>query len=162
MRTIIIVLTSALLLSGCATSYQAKSFTGGFSETRLAPDVIRIVFRGNGYTSRERSQDFALLRAAELSLEAGYSYFVVVSEKNEVRTHTTTTPATARTTGIASTSGNQTIYSGQTTYDPGQTLTTYKPETGLVVQFMKEKRGSSFAFDAAFLVGSLKGKYKLE
>lgn len=59
---------SLLLLEGCATSHQEKGFTGGYSETQLAPDVFRVNFAGNGYTSSERAQDFALLRAAELSL----------------------------------------------------------------------------------------------
>lgn len=70
------------LLSSCATSYQTVGFTGGYSETQLAPDIFRVVFRGNGYTSRQRSQDFAMLRAAELVLTNKFTYFAVLRESN--------------------------------------------------------------------------------
>ncbi len=35
-----------LALTACATTYQAEGFTGGFSETALAPDTYKILFRG--------------------------------------------------------------------------------------------------------------------
>jgi hypothetical protein len=54
--------------------------TGGFSELQLSSDVYRVAFRGNGYTSPDRVIDFALLRAAELTLLQGARYFVVVNE----------------------------------------------------------------------------------
>ena len=54
--------------------------TGGFSELQLSSDVYRVAFRGNGYTSPDRVIDFALLRAAELTLQQGARYFVVVNE----------------------------------------------------------------------------------
>ena len=38
------------------------------------------MFKGNGYTSKDKTFDFALLRSAELTLENGYRYFVVVGE----------------------------------------------------------------------------------
>ena len=51
-------------LTGCATEYHRSGLTGGFSETRLAPDLYRVYFAGNGFSTDERTQDFALLRAA--------------------------------------------------------------------------------------------------
>lgn len=60
--------TFAFLLASCATSYQSKGLTGYFSETKLAPDTVQIRFNGNGYTRRERTNDFAMLRAAEVCL----------------------------------------------------------------------------------------------
>jgi len=68
MKWIYGLLILPLIIVGCATGYHQNGFTGGFSETRLAPDVFRITFRGNGYTSAERAQDFALLHASELVL----------------------------------------------------------------------------------------------
>ena len=61
-------LSLALVLSGCATAYQSNSLTGGYTDTQLAPDVFRVSFSGNAFTSNDRVQDFALLRAAELTL----------------------------------------------------------------------------------------------
>jgi hypothetical protein len=74
-----------LALSGCATSYQPYNIvTGGLTETKLGPDLVRIVFHGNSSTSKERAQDFALLRAADLSLQAGFPYFTIQNEKSDV------------------------------------------------------------------------------
>lgn len=72
------VLIAALLVGGCATSYQPKSFSGGFSEIRLNEDTYQISVQGNGYTSTERARNIALLRAAELTLQAGGTRFVVI------------------------------------------------------------------------------------
>ena len=35
---------------GCATSYQSKGFTGGFSETQVSANSFQVYFQGNGYT----------------------------------------------------------------------------------------------------------------
>ena len=59
----------AILLSGCASSYKPNSIFGGFDETMLSPDTFRISVSGNAFTSGGRVYDFALLRAAELSIQ---------------------------------------------------------------------------------------------
>jgi len=109
---------SLWLLSGCATTYQQKGFTGGYSETQLAPDVFRVNFAGNAHTSSERAQDFALLRAAELSLERGFRYFALLDESSSSKLSTFTTPGSAYTTGSVYGSGTSATYSGHTTYTP--------------------------------------------
>jgi hypothetical protein len=148
-------------LSSCATSYQQKGFTGGYSETQLAPDVFRVNFEGNGYTSSERAQDFALLRAAELSLERGFKYFALLDESSSSKLSTLTTPGSAYTTGSAYGSGNYATYSGYTTYTPGQTYLISKPHTGLLVRGFTNKPNDIYTFDAEFLRQSLKQKYNL-
>lgn len=75
----------ALLLAACATAvgtpYQAADNKGfGFSETRIESDRYRIVFAGDGATSAEAVEDFALLRASEIALANGYDWFRVVSK----------------------------------------------------------------------------------
>ena len=158
----ILIVVAAALFSGCATSYQSNGFTGGYTETQLAPDVFRVAFRGNGYTSQERAQDFAMLRAAELALRHEFTHLVVVDERSSTTAHSFTTSGHATTTGTAYVYGNRATYSGYTTYTPGQTHTFYKPKTGIVVQFFKSKPDAIFAFDAAFLQQSLKQTYKIK
>jgi hypothetical protein len=63
-----IATASAVFLSGC-TPYKSNGIMGGYTDTQLAPDVFRIGFQGNGYTSTDRTQDFALLRAADLAIK---------------------------------------------------------------------------------------------
>ena len=52
-----------LALSGCATGYPSSGFSGGFEETALAPNIYRVEFSGNGYTSSTRAEELALLRS---------------------------------------------------------------------------------------------------
>jgi hypothetical protein len=164
-----------LLLSSCSTPYQSDGFRGGFSELDLAPDMVRIQFSGNAYTSAQRVQDFALLRASQTMLARGFPYFAVVNNRHSSKPVTFTTPATATTTttGSGYTYGSvdrQGHYSGTgnfagqstTTYNPGETVTLYKPETGLIVVGFREKPSDVAVFDAAFLQNSLRAHYKIK
>lgn len=72
-----------LLLVGCATSYQPKGLTGGFSEIQIAKGTYQITFEGNGFTDKRKTIDFTLLRSAEITLENGYRYFVITDSGAE-------------------------------------------------------------------------------
>ncbi len=162
LKYFLLIVVALTALWGCATSYKSKGFTGGFSELQLAPDVFRVTFNGNAYTSGERAQDFAMLRAAELALQNGFGYFAIVDAHNTVRTESFTTPGQATSTGTLSVYGNQAYYSGQSTYTPGQTTTFFKPKTGMVVQCFRTKPDGINAFDAAFLQQSVKQAYNIK
>ena len=54
----------------CSQSYLCL----GFSETQLAPDVWRVMYRGY-YIPKPQAGDYAMLRAAEVVKSAGYRYF---------------------------------------------------------------------------------------
>lgn len=126
-------LFAVLLFAGCATSYESSNIlSGGYSETQLAPDVVRVVFHGNSITSKERVQDLALMRAADLSLKAGFPYFAVLKEANE------------------------TMQGG----DGDPMMSTRK--TQILVQFLKEKPAGVLAYDSAFLIQTMKAKYKIQ
>ncbi len=94
------------LLAGCAAAYQLKSFTGGYSETRLGENILQVYFKGNSHTSWERVTDFSLLRAAELTLEKGFRYFLIVDSEDYSELSAYTTPSTSHTTGSAYGYGN--------------------------------------------------------
>jgi hypothetical protein len=151
-----------LFAIGCATPYQPTGFTGGFSETQLAPDVFRVFFRGNGKTFGERAQDFALLRAADICLQHGFTCFAVLDESDSTEAQSFTTQGEAYTTGSAYAYGNTATYAGHTTYTPGQTHTFYKPRTGLMIRGFDTKPEGVFTFDASFLQQSLKQKYHIK
>ena len=78
MKRRLVLFGIAILVTSCATAYRKVGLTGGFSETQLSENVFQVSFRGNGYTSRERASDFALLRSSELSLLNGYRYFIII------------------------------------------------------------------------------------
>jgi hypothetical protein len=171
---------SALLffLSGCATPYQPSGFGGGYSETQLAPDMFRTTFRGNGYTSAERTQDFAMLRAADLAMAHGFTCFAIIDERDSTDVSSFTTPGHADTTayGTSDSSGNiyfnpyGASYSGtssatvnaHTTYTPPQTYYIFKPSSGLLIRCFTVKPDAIYSFDAAFLQQSLRQKYKIK
>lgn len=72
-----------LLISGCATLYQSKGLTGGFSDTKLSENTYQVRFQGNGYTSQGRSSQFILRRCAEITLENDKRYFVMSASESE-------------------------------------------------------------------------------
>ncbi len=85
MRTF--ALLAVLFSVGCATPYQPHGFRGGYSESRLGPDAFTVRFHGNAYVAASRVSDFTMLRAAELTLELGYRYFVLLGERDRTSRH---------------------------------------------------------------------------
>jgi hypothetical protein len=110
---------------------------GGYSETRLAPDIARIVFLGNTSTSKERAQDLAMLRAADLSLQAGFHYLEVLNELDEQQSN------------------------GSEAASPGA-LVVYLPRIELMVHFLNDKPTGKIVFDSAYLMSTLKLKYNIK
>ena len=170
----LVVLIVIAVLSGCATPYQRQSAMGGYSETQLSENIFTVTFKGNGYTDRERASDFALLRSAELALEKGYKYFIIIDAQNYTKNSTYTTPTTSYTSGSVNTYGTLNTYGNYGTYSGtaygsattttygGQTYLISKPRTSNTILLLKEKpEGNQFVFDAAFLKKSLMNKYQL-
>ena len=63
----------AALLVACATRYKPESVTniGGYSEEKRGPGVWQVWFVGNGHTWQDMTDEYALLRGAELCLAEG-------------------------------------------------------------------------------------------
>lgn len=74
----------AALLTACVTAvgtdYGPADKRGfGYADTRIESDRYRISFAGDGATSREQVEDYALLRAADLAIAGGFDWFRVIS-----------------------------------------------------------------------------------
>lgn len=151
-----LISTLAFIFFACATSYQSVGLTGGFSETQLDENVFQVNFRGNGFTSRERSADFALLRCAELAYNNGFEYFTIVDAQQYTTNSSYTTPT--QTKAKVSVYGN-TAYGSSTTYG-GQTYNISKPSNSNTIVCFKEKP-EGFSYNSKFLIHSLKAKYDL-
>jgi hypothetical protein len=138
------------ILVGCATGYQSSGFSGGYTETWLAEDAIKVTFNGNGYTSGDRASDFSLLRVAEIANQRGYPYFVLISENSAVSV--SKTPETY----------NVNSYSGTVTQTGGWIVS--KPATTNVAKLLKDKPDNygGIVYSADFVCNNLINKYDLE
>ena len=82
------MLAAALLtvLAACTVSptpYQVEGENGGYSEQQIEEDRYSVKFVGNSATPRDTVEEYALFRAAEVTLEHGHDYFKVVSKEIE-------------------------------------------------------------------------------
>lgn len=76
----------SMILVGCATKYKPIGFLGeGYSEIRTKPDSFIVTFKGNSATPAEKVYQYALTRASEITLNNGYKYFHVTSNKDQSR-----------------------------------------------------------------------------
>jgi hypothetical protein len=83
MRRLLVSLGLAAALSACATAptvYRPATSASsvGFSEMRIEPGRYRVTFRGGPGAPVAQVADYALLRAADLTLADGYDWFRVV------------------------------------------------------------------------------------
>ncbi len=78
------------LLAACATQYAPdQSFQGGYSEIQVSPEIYRVRFEipwwrffGGTIDFFSREHDLALLRSAELTLEKGCQYFLILGDED--------------------------------------------------------------------------------
>lgn len=161
-RALLPVLALVLALAACATPYQPRGLLGGYADTQLGENIFRVSFTGNGDTSVERAEDFALLRSAEVALEHGFTHFVVIAEKDQSQyvTHTEPTRSVSRETSTKS--GDTTRTRTTTNTSGGQTTVVRQPGTvNTIACFRGKPDMPGTVFDAQFVVNSLTQKYEI-
>ena len=137
-----IFVLSLLFLTSCATPYQESGLAGGYDEVQLSENSYQISFRGNGYTSRQRAEDFALLRAAELTLENGFTHFMIINEASDTSTNLVFNP-------------------GSLNVAPSYSTVT-KPRANNTILMVNQVPDGQFGFDARITSRSMKQKYNIE
>lgn len=87
------VLLVTLLLGACAAPqpslYAPLAGRDGYAEEELGKGLYRVKFQGNAVTSKERAENYALYRAAELTLQLGAFRFAVHDRLTERYTKVT-------------------------------------------------------------------------
>jgi hypothetical protein len=84
----------ALLASACTTPTPYQPLTqkgaaqGGYSDQQIEPDRFRVTFAGNSMTSRETVETYLLYRAAQLTVEHGFEWFVMADRNTDRRSST--------------------------------------------------------------------------
>lgn len=90
--------SGALLVAGCATETPYRPATGsgfnrtGFSERQVEANRFLVNFAGNTVTDRDTVERYLLFRAAELTLQNGFDYFVTVDRQTDRQARTYSTP----------------------------------------------------------------------
>jgi len=85
----LLLILGTVLLAGCASQDLYRPATGkdaiGYSETQLAPNRYRIAYNGGTAVASGRTQDYALMRAADLTLQQGNDWFQLASRDLQKR-----------------------------------------------------------------------------
>lgn len=85
-----VTMLAVLALAGCETAApyapQDSPQSPGYSDRQLAENRYRVSFHGNSATSRETVEDYLLRHAAEVTLKAGYAYFVFDARDTKAKT----------------------------------------------------------------------------
>ena len=143
----IITLLLAISLQACSTPYQKLGYRGGYSETALDENVFKVSFQGNKKTSRERAWDFALLRSAELTLERGYLYFIVMDNSYYEKLGTYRSP---------------TFVVGTNMVVGGHSIVTTAPSSTNLIACFYKKPENVFSYSARFIYEEITSKYGIE
>lgn len=83
------VVLCAVALAACATATPYQPAVGGqsagygYAEKKIENNRYAITFNGNALTERETVESYLLFRAAELTLEQGYDYFIVAQRATD-------------------------------------------------------------------------------
>ena len=85
-----VLAAAAVLLAACETpaTYHPATREGGpgYTDEQLAANRFRVTFTGNAATKRQTVENYLLLRSAEVTLKAGYRYFVFDTRDTQAET----------------------------------------------------------------------------
>lgn len=88
------LVAASLATASCVTPTPYQPATGvgshrtGYWDEQLDGSHFRVTFAGNTLTSRETVERYLLYRAAELTVQNGFDYFILVSRDTEKDSHT--------------------------------------------------------------------------
>ena len=148
------LVTSIISLTSC-TPYQSSGFTGGFTEVQLSENVWKVKVNGNGLTAKSTIDDYALLRASELTLEEGYKYFIVGEENQFSKKGQADFGSTSTTQGHIDRNG----YFSGTTRTKKNVHNYTKHRNEILFQMTNDQKNGNFAYNAKMIYDSLSKKY---
>ncbi len=87
-KLFLVACTMLLAACGSTSGYKAAEIEGGtgYRETQIEGDRYRVTYRGTSLMSREKVETYLLYRAAELTLEKGFDYFITVKTDTDKKT----------------------------------------------------------------------------
>ena len=135
-----LVIAALVTTSGCAlgpTGYHPLCWNGGYENVIVQSGIYRVGFYGNGSTHKSQAKDFALMRAAELTLNEGLPYFETIEQESAVQTSMS---------------------------NLGENLVTlHRPNCSLMIRCLENKsEGRGFVYDAAQVYENLRLQYGIK
>lgn len=141
-----------IFICGCATPYQKLGKRGGYSDEKINEHVYRVTFQGNTRTKDELVYKYFLKRSAELTLEKGFNYFIIIDTEDKSKTATVAQEGTPKNQKKITTIA----YSGDIDYMP----TEYKHITKHILEgkiaLFKEGEEPIDAFNAQDVLKSVR------
>lgn len=161
-------LALCLSLFGCATGYKPYGTFGGYSETQLAENRFKILYKGNAYVARDTAEDYLLLRSAEVTLQNGFTHFVVLDGSSEDEVHVHSIPVTTTTRGSVDKQGDGVKMKSETITSGGGVSVSRHPRTSALIVCYKGRPPASAkadparTFDAQFISTGMRRKYEIK
>lgn len=150
--TVLFVLAVTLLLSGCATTYQPKGFfsDGGYTESRIGANTYKVSFECNENTSEAVCDGYLFRRCAELTLNAGYDYFIMTEHTSDIFEKAVAVPGHYEKV----TKGSGSHRTTETKFTPGYVLNQRCPLSNATISMYRGARPDNIqnAFDARGIV----------
>ena len=136
-------------LFACATPYGEKGIHGGFTDSQIDQNTFSVSVDTNGFTSQQTTSMHALYRAAELTVEHGFDYFVIADDASTSTLVATAVPGDTMgsTAGIVS----HPPISGRTStpYTPTTVVPVFPNSTLIIKTFKGSKpEGALNTYDA--------------
>ena len=157
-----ILLFTLLTFISCSTPYKSHGLAGGYQETQLGKNVWKILFRGNGYTSAFKTEEFALLRSAELTKKNGFNFFITTDSDTKLDKFEFKTSPSAITTFNGNVNNGVVSGTGYTTVFEGTTTTVNRASTSFtVIMFETMPKYDGVIYDATFICSNLGAKHKV-
>ena len=76
------LLALLLLLNACATTLRPDNYVERIATTRLDDNRFLVDYRGSSVNAGTESVDLTLLRSAEIALQHGFPYFIVIDSSD--------------------------------------------------------------------------------
>ncbi len=165
LRMLLLCVLCAFVVSGCmslgelakiGTTYHHSNneWKLGYSDTQLNNSVYRVSYAGYSIP-QSLCDDFALMRAAEITKGKGFRYFRVIEEKQSSSSQYLSLPGTTSTTGTVSRSGNV----NATSFSSGMGVTLNYPVTTITIEMQNDTDGKANSIDANIVWDSLSAKH---
>lgn len=140
----------ALLLSACATPYGKYGIAGGYTDSRIDENTFSISVDTNGFTNQQTTSMHALYRAAELTVENGFDFFVIASGANNSTSMAMAMPGSSTSNTTVNAYGSTAYARTTTTYAPTTVVPMVFPNSTLTIKSFKgvKPEEATNAYDA--------------